>query len=113
MSDYDAWKTDYTGWYEKHTAPADPKPMSIDDAKEFVTDQIRNIGLGYHPDTNYYQYVEKSGTRSYTDLDARDLNHKTGLAFEAFEREGQVEDIYDFTMDQFREQFPEIFTEGA
>ena len=61
------------------------------------------IGLGYHPDTRFADYISPDGTATYTAEEARQLDELTGQAFEFI-------DPYEIGMAEFERM---IGTESA
>jgi hypothetical protein len=59
-----------------------PEVNDRDSAIRFVKWCVEKLGLGYHPDTRFGDYVETDGTAVFTGLDATRLDELTGKARE-------------------------------
>jgi hypothetical protein len=56
----------------------------IDDeasASSFIAACVGKVGLGYHPDTPFAEYVAENGIRCFSDEEARSLDEATEVAF--------------------------------
>lgn len=81
--------------------------FSTAEAEEWVREQVENIGIGYHPDTRFEDYIDKgTGKRLFSDDEARELN---ALSDAAFDRLGN--DIYDVALEAIQRAWDEA--EGA
>ncbi len=59
-------------------------PAKIDDeasARRFIASCIKIVGLGYHPDTPFRDYVADDGSRCFSDAEARNFEEATQIAF--------------------------------
>lgn len=60
------------------------RPFEVHDettAVAFVQWCVATIGLGYHPDTSFQEYVEPDGKRCFSDRDAAELDRMQEVAF--------------------------------
>lgn len=65
------------------------------EAEEFIRETVQNIGMGYHPDSRFEDYVDDNGKRLFSDDEAEELNMKTNAAFNVLGTE-----VYDIAMDE-------------
>lgn len=70
---------------------------SIEQVQEFLTQCVKELGLGFHPDTNFNEYYYPNGRKFYTSRRAATLNGKMVLAFCICKKYNA--DIYELTMD--------------
>lgn len=61
--------------------PLLPRGSSVDDAKVFMTELLGLVGAGFHPDTDFKDYVSvTSGRKIFSTKDAERLNQGLGRA---------------------------------
>lgn len=62
----------------------DQQPPEVHDhesAVEFIKWCIGRLGLGYHPDTDFDDYIDGNGNSVFTPAEARHLDEQTERAF--------------------------------
>lgn len=64
---------------------------------DFLRHCVLRLGLGFHPDTDFHDYVNANGKRTYPIPAANMLNNQLLDVFERFEARGI--DIYQYVMD--------------
>ena len=62
--------------------PIPPDVHDRDSAAAFVRWCVSHIGLGYHPDTAFEDYIDSEGGASFTPEIARSLNELNARAFD-------------------------------
>jgi len=84
-----------------------PDPIiTVEDAQQLVRWCVENIGLGYHPDTPFEEYINRERMASFDPKVAERLN---GLHDRAFELLG--DSIYETGMEILRATYPELWEE--
>jgi hypothetical protein len=68
--------------------PVFPVDLSVKSATKFIRELTRWVGPGFHPDTDFRDYVTNDGLRTYSDEDADTLNSELEAAASTLERQG-------------------------
>ena len=68
--------------------PIFPVVLSVKSAVKYIRELTRWVGPGFHPDTDFYDYVRRDGQRSYSDQDADELNSELESAASMLEFHG-------------------------
>lgn len=75
-----------------------PVPQGRTGARNFLARCCKDIGLGFHPDTPFEDYITSDGTRLFTDKEARKLDRCMAASKAIYNAMGK--DIYQFCMEQ-------------
>jgi hypothetical protein len=69
---------------------------TLEQAKQFLRDEIKYLGGGFHPDTDFHNYIDvrNPSVTLYSDKNADKMNANMELAFDLFDAAN--EDIYEF-----------------
>lgn len=65
--------------------------------EDFLRDSVRTVGLGFHPDTPFAEYVDDAGGRAFGDETAAVCEADLARAFELL-----GERVYDICADEQR-----------
>lgn len=57
------------------------------------------LGMGFHPDNDFPDYMKDNGERLFSENEAKTLNEMTGKCFDICEK--QSADIYGFVLNVF------------
>lgn len=72
--------------------------MTLQEAKEFLKEEIDYLGSAFHPDTDFNDYIDlRNGEKLYSPEQAQIHNEKMKQAFDAFDSADQ--DIYDYCIE--------------
>ena len=77
--------------------------------KKGIRGMVNLVGLGFHPDNDFRDYIDSSGTKSFSDEDCDMCNELLDWYHEAFAN--RKECIYGYTIDIMKEGFPNVFAE--
>lgn len=72
--------------------------MNLAEAKEFLNYHIEYVGEGFHPDSDFADYMDRDRGSLYSAENAKEANEKMEEVFEAFDEAG--EDIYEYCLNQ-------------
>jgi len=72
-----------------HPRPTLPPEATVDEARRYIRALVRWVGTGFHPDTDFHDYVRgDSGQRSFEARDADALNADLDRAIRAMNAAG-------------------------
>lgn len=72
----------------KVSRPVFPIVLSDESAATYIRELTGWVGPGFHPDTDFRDYVSENGTRSYSNKEADELNSELAAAASMLERSG-------------------------
>lgn len=76
-----------------------------------IYNMVSFVGLGFHPDNDFHDYVDGDMNQSFDQIEADWLNLCLAEFIADFELRGEC--VYDFALKCMNEKYPSLFKEGV
>ena len=76
-----------------------------------IYNMVNFVGLGFHPDNDFNDYVDKNGEQSFEQNEGDWLNLCLAEFIADFELRGEC--VYGFALKCMNEKYPSLFEEGV
>lgn len=71
-----------------------------------INKMVELVGGGFHPDTDFHDYVNKDGRKSFNDDRCNTLNEVLDDLFEEFNKSGEC--IYGYSIDVLKKYYQHL-----